>query len=380
MDMNLRILITDDEDGMRLGAQRALERFSPGFQDLDRRVTYHVETAATGEEAIEKLRENYFDIVLLDYKLPGLSGIEVLSVIKEINADIHVVMMTAYASLETAISATKKGAFDFLAKPFTPEELRASVRGATRSLILLAQARQMAEEKRRMRFEFISVLSHELKSPIAAVEGYLDLIRTGNVKDEATLKRVVERSMVRLSGMRKLIFDLLDLTRIEAGTKVRKIEPLALGTVVRSAMELLEVQARDRGIEISFDAGEEVHIDADRGELDIVVNNLVSNAIKYNREQGRVQITLCASSTEIRLSVADTGIGMTPEESARLFGEFVRIKNAKTRNIEGSGLGLSTVRKIVQLYGGDVQVESVPDEGSTFTVILPCQTPVDAAD
>ncbi|MCK9521552.1 MAG: ATP-binding protein [Proteobacteria bacterium] len=370
-ELTLNLLITDDEEGMRLGARRALERFAPTFQDLDKHVIYSVDTAATGEEAIEKLRAQSFDILLLDYKLPGLSGIEVLGVIQEMNLDLHVVMMTAYASLETAIFATKKGAFDFLAKPFTPEELRASVRGATRSHILLAQARQMAEEKRRMRFEFISVLSHELKSPIAAVEGYLELMRSGSIQDEATMQRVIERSLIRLGGMRKLIFDLLDLTRIESGTKARHIETLNLRDLIQSTIELLELQAQERGIAIAVNAPDAPLYDADKGELDIVLNNLVSNAIKYNRQGGRVDIDVKMSDDAVQISVADTGIGLTPDEEAKLFGEFVRIKNAKTRNIEGSGLGLSTVRKIIQLYNGDIRVDSTPDVGSTFIITLP---------
>jgi signal transduction histidine kinase len=109
---------------------------------------------------------------------------------------------------------------------------------------------------------------------------------------------------------------------------------------------------------------------ADPDELEIVLNNLVSNAVKYNRDGGSVTVALAREGDTVRITVADTGIGMTPEESAKLFTEFVRIKNEDTIKILGSGLGLSTVRKLAQMYGGDASVKSERGSGSIFTVIL----------
>ena len=128
--------------------------------------------------------------------------------------------------------------------------------------------------------------------------------------------------------------------------------------------------ARARNIEIALHADRPVPMTADRSEIEIIFNNLISNAVKYNRDNGTVDIRIEPRGEEIVLTVDDTGIGMTPEETARLFGDFVRIKNDKTRNILGSGLGLSIVRKLAQMYGGDATVVSRPDVGSTFTVTL----------
>lgn len=371
MTLLTKILVTDDEDGMRLGVQRALKKYIASFHDLDCNVSYDLDLAASGEEAVEKLSTNQYDLLLLDYKLPGMNGIEVLSEATKLQPDLLVVMMTAYASLDIAVSATKKGAFDFLAKPFTPQELRATVRHATKNLILQRQAKKLAEEKRRVRFEFISVLSHELKAPIGAVEGYLELFRSGSVKDDATQKHIVERSLTRLSGMRKLIFDLLDLTRIEAGTKQRESEVLSLTELVQNAIDLVEVSAAQRGISLSVESDPATKFTGDRSELEIVINNLVSNAVKYNRDNGQVMVRIQKDSKRYQIEVEDTGIGMKKKELEKLFGEFVRMKNEKTRHIEGSGLGLSTVKKIVQLYGGDIRVISEWDKGTTFTVELP---------
>jgi signal transduction histidine kinase len=117
---------------------------------------------------------------------------------------------------------------------------------------------------------------------------------------------------------------------------------------------------------------------ADKGEVEMILNNLLSNAVKFNRDGGKVDVALRAEAGKVMISVVDTGIGMTPEESARLFNDFVRIKNEKTRNIPGSGLGLSIVRKLVDLYEGTVDVASRPDAGSIFTVVLNQPRPAEA--
>lgn len=368
-----KILVTDDEDGMRMGVERALRKYVASFHDLDCNVSYQLDLAATGEEAVAKISENEYDLLLLDYKLPGMNGIEVLTQATSLRPHMLVVMMTAYASLDIAVSATKKGAFDFLAKPFTPQELRATVRTATKHLILQRQAQKLAEEKRRVRFEFISVLSHELKAPIGAVEGYLQLFQSGSIRDSATQEKIIERSLARLGGMRKLIFDLLDLTRIEAGTKTRQIEPLCLKALVENALELVEVSAADRGISLNLESEPTVPFNGDKSELEIVVNNLVSNAVKYNRDNGAVNVRINKDQKRYQIEIEDSGIGMTEKELGKLFGEFVRMKNDKTRHIEGSGLGLSTVKKIVQLYDGDIRAISEWEKGTTFTVEFPIE-------
>ena len=139
---------------------------------------------------------------------------------------------------------------------------------------------------------------------------------------------------------------------------------------------MFSAEAADRGITITLRAPDPVEMVADPGELDIILNNLVSNAVKYNKDGGSVTVTLerkpadGAKMGPVKLQVSDTGIGLTPEESAKLFHEFTRIKNEDTYKILGSGLGLSTVRKLAQLYGGQATVKSEKGTGSTFTVTL----------
>ena len=369
----LKILATDDEPGMRMAITRALNGFKIVLPDIGEEVGFDVRTAESGEEALESILKTPPDILLLDHKLPGISGLEVLDKMQEKNAQgVLTVMITAYASLDTAVSAIKKGAFDFLAKPFTPAELKDKVTKAAESLIIARQARKLAREKRQVRFQFISVLAHELKSPLGAIEGYLHLLKEGPsvVKDPAMFGNILERCIVRTSQMRKLIVDLLEITRIESGQKKRDLEEVDLSAIGRSAVETVTPEAMQRRITVRMIVEGHPTMTADRSEIEIILNNLLSNAVKYNRDQGQVELKIEEKDERIVISVSDTGIGMTDQEAQRLFQEFVRIRNEKTQNTLGSGLGLSIVKKLAFLYGGGVSISSRPDEGSTFTVTL----------
>jgi two-component system, sensor histidine kinase and response regulator len=368
----INVLVTDDELGMRLGVIRTLRDFSMRVAEVDETVTFAIDHAESGEEALEKIGRQPPDILLLDHKMPGISGLEVLERLADMKIDTLTIMITAYASIETAVSATKQGAYDFLAKPFTPDELKSTIRKTATRLILARRARRLAEEKQQVRFEFIRVLAHELKSPLNAVQGYLELIKKRQCGDGlAAYDEMVDRSLGRLDGMYKLIRDLLDITQIESGRKMRTLAETDVAAVARKAMETVQVEAESRGIAIRVHAAGEISMSADAAEIEMLLNNLLSNAVKYNRDGGSVDLKIERRDSQVVISVADSGIGMTPEESGQIFNEFVRIKNEHTQGILGSGLGLSLVKKIAQLYSGDAQVESQSGVGSTFTVTLP---------
>jgi two-component system, sensor histidine kinase and response regulator len=367
----LNVLITDDEPEMRRAVDRALRNFTVRVPDVNGEVGFVVTEAPSGEDALQYIASSPPDILLLDHKLPGMTGLDVLQHLVGQQIDLLTVMITAYASIETAISATKRGAFDFIAKPFTPAELKDTVRKAAAHLLLQRQARRLAEEKRQVRFQFISVLAHELKAPLGAIEGYLHTLRDRRIlNDPQACDRMIERCLVRSEGMRKMIGDLLDLTRIESGQRKRDLVEIDVREVARSAVDTVTAEARTRSITIGFICPDPMLMIADRTEIEIILNNLLSNAVKYNRDGGRVDLKLSGDDTQVSIVVADTGIGMTEQESQRLFNDFVRIKNQNTKDILGSGLGLSVVKKLAFLYGGDATVSSTPDVGSTFTVLL----------
>lgn len=372
----MKVLVVDDEPGIRQAVSRVLASHRTTLPEETEETAFEVAQAATGEEALAACAAGAPDIILLDYKLPGLSGLDVLERLGPAATDTIVVMITAYATIDTAVTATRRGAYDFLAKPFSPAELRTTVSRAANHLALQRRAKLLADEKRQARFQLLSVLFHELKSPLAAVEGYLEVLREGFLPPgSAQYGEVLERCRVRLDGMRRLVVDLLDLTRVESGQ--RKREPVSLDArdLLLRAVETAQPAAAAKGIEVVVDAPGTVPLVADPGDLEIVLNNLLSNAVKYNREGGRVDVKLSTHAGGVRLVVADTGIGMTAKEVGRLFGEFVRIRNDRTRDIPGSGLGLSIVKKVVELAGGEVSVESEPEKGTTFTVRLPSEPP-----
>jgi len=368
----LKALIVDDEKGMRLSMKKTLERYEFTLENVEDEFTFKTRITATGEEAIQIVEEWQPDLMLLDYKLPKISGLEVLEEVTTEESEMVTVMVTAYASIETAISAIKQGAFDFLAKPFEPSELRSTVKKACKNLILAREVRKLEEEKRRVRFEFLSVLAHELKAPINAVEGYLGILSDRVLGEKIEeYDHIVDRSMVRVHGMKKMIEDLLDLTRIESGQKKRELEIYNITEIIKHSIETALPQADEKDVSIHLHNDEDIEMECDESEIGIIMNNLLSNAVKYNEKGGQVDIDTEERKNEVVISVSDTGIGMSEEEQEKLFEEFTRIKNKKTKEIQGSGLGLSILQKIVNLYEGNIEVESEPGEGTEFTVILP---------
>ncbi len=369
---NLRLLLVDDEKGMRMAIARAMRDFSFTMPDIEGEITFEIMQADCGETALEMLETEPIDILLLDHKMPGISGLDVLERLNERQFDCLTIMITAFASLETAITATKRGAYDFLAKPFTPDELKSTVRKAAIHLVVQRHARRLAKEKKQVRFQLTSVIAHELKAPLGAIEGYLYLLRDRPAGDEwEKYEQPIKRSIIRLGGMRKMINDLLDLTRLESGREKSEFTDLDIVEIAKDAIETVTPEAELRDIAIELHAEAPLPLHADPSEVEIVLNNLLTNAVKYNRDGGRVDITLGRTADgAVEIEVADTGIGITDADAARLFTEFVRIKNKETRQIPGTGLGLSILKKIVQLYKGDVAIASVPGEGSTFTARL----------
>ncbi|MBN1980063.1 MAG: response regulator [Chitinivibrionales bacterium] len=365
------VWVVDDEAGMCMGVKRALQDHIVSFADLNERGSFTVSTMESGEAFLEKIRTEKPDILLLDGKLPGIDGIDVLEILSQQKSPIVTIMITAYATLENAIKATKLGAFDFLAKPFTPDELRYSIRKASRDLILTRRAQQLAQQKKEIRFEFISVLAHELKSPINAIEGFADMVKSTQDMPAEQLAQIMDRIGVRINGMRKLIADLLDLTSLESGRKKREITLCDLTEIVSKVVENNTAYSQSKEVSLKVEVFGACVLQADRSELEMLANNLVTNAIKYNKRGGRVMIRLQAKETIFELVVQDTGIGMSQKEQEQLFKEFSRIKNSQTRTIEGSGLGLTIIQKIVHLYNGRISVHSEPDVGSVFTVGIP---------
>jgi len=371
----LKILVIDDEAGIRSGVARILKSHKVSYPFMDEDYQFAVLEAASGEEGMTIIEQEMPDILLLDNKLPGMQGIDVLEVIKERKYDIMVAMITSYASLEVAVKATGFGANDFIPKPFTPQELKASVDNLTKQLFLKRITRKLRKEGRKIRFQFLSVLSHELKAPINAIEGYIRMMQEregGN--DIAAYDKILEKSMNRIHGMRNLIMDCLDFTRVRFEKQKEKIKETDLVKIARLSISTIHPYAIQKNVSIHLHADAPVILEVDPEDFEIIFNNLISNAVKYNSENGRVDITVKMEEKNVRIIVEDTGIGIAEEDIPKLFREFVRLKNEQTKNITGSGLGLSIIKRVVELYDGTIKIKSKPDEGSSFIIKIPKNT------
>ncbi|NWG03894.1 MAG: response regulator [Syntrophaceae bacterium] len=492
MPNQAHILVIDDEQIMREGCSRILSK--DGLA---------VVTAENGKQGLEEIQGHpeTIDVILLDLMMPGMSGMEVLDQIRAIDPNLLVIVITGYATVESAVEAMKKGAYDFIPKPFTPDQLRIVVKRALERRTLQKEAeflrkerekslRDIATEKSKiktiincmgdgvlvcdrdscivlsnpaasrmlkvhesslignflpqcnlhtelsnliqeslttkdkgytsvsqelsmgdsgeiflrahtapvrndlgetlgsvtvlqdishlkeldkMKSEFIAMVAHELRAPLAAVEQQLTVI-LNKMAGEITEKQeqLLGRAKERTKGLLTLIKDLLDLSKIEAGMMVQYKEPLRLQEVVQKVVDLMRAEAEAKKLDLQFTAPHTLPlINADRNSMEGIFTNLISNAIKYTPEGGKVWVDLVEEGEFVKATVSDTGIGIKKEDLPRIFDKFYRVKTVETRQIVGTGLGLSIVKSVVDAHLGFISVESEEGGGTTFTVLLP---------
>jgi signal transduction histidine kinase len=221
------------------------------------------------------------------------------------------------------------------------------------------------------RSQFLAVVSHELRTPLTSIVSFSELLRgeaTGLSADGSRFLDIIERNADRLL---RLIDDLLMLNRLEAGALPLELTEVAIPEVAADAVRSASAVAANSGVTIHLDAADGPLVQADPRRLTQVLDNLIGNAVKFSHVGGLVRVSVKYARGDWRIDVADTGIGIPPDEAARLFGPFVRGSNARIAGLPGTGLGLSIVKSLVEMHGGQVKVESVLDEGTTFTVLLP---------
>jgi signal transduction histidine kinase len=356
------ILVIDDEEVVRDSCSQVL--IKEGYQ---------TETAGDGETGLQKIREVKPDLVLVDLKMPGVCGMEVLKKIRDIDPDIITVVNTGFATIDSAVDSMKEGAYDFLPKPFTPDELRLIIKRGLEKRKLALEAATLREEKKRMEENFITMVSHELRTPLVDIQQYFEVILGGIVGEVAIKqKEMLGRVRERIDALLKLIKDWLDMTRIKAGEVVKKFEPLDISSILKDAISFARPQAEMMKITLEIDAPASLKkVKGDKESLKMIFTNLISNGIKFNHEGGSVLIKVKEQDDHMVIEVSDTGIGIIKEDLPFIFDEFFRVKSDKTRNIAGTGLGLSIVKKIAEAHSGSIKVKSELGKGSTFFVILP---------
>ena len=357
------VLVIDDEEAMRDSCAQILLKNK-----------YRVETAENGTAGIQKIRDLRPDAVIVDLKMPGMSGFDVLDALPGIDPHIAVIVITGYATVDSAVEAMKKGAFDFLPKPFTPEELRIILAHALDRRRLVLEAEALRREKKILEENFITMVSHQLRSPLVAIQQYFEVVLAGIAGDpEGQLKAMLGKASERLTGLLNLINDWLDLARVDQRRLIGKLKPLDLRKTFDRLVEFMTPSARDAGISLEWHgpAAPISEVLGDEESLEQVFMNLLGNAIKFNKPQGRVRVDLREEPDSVVVEVQDTGIGIAKEHLPFIFDQFFQVGRGQDKARKGSGLGLSIAKKIVEAHRGRIEVSSEPGCGTTFTVRLP---------
>ncbi|NTV43436.1 MAG: response regulator, partial [Syntrophobacteraceae bacterium] len=462
---------------------------------------YEVITAEHGQRALDFLSKNPVDLILLDLKMPVMSGEEFLQALPPQHADVPVIVITGQGSLDIAVDCMKKGVYDFITKPFDIPQLLHSIERALEKRNLEQKAKNYQEEtvqnllelstekKRletiiscmangimvtnknlevvlhnpallrlldvaappshpvpvhailkddslietlkkiqsgeplekefvaqeirvgervlraisaptleperhvfwtvagavtvleditlfkqldRMKSDFVNMVAHELRSPLVSIRQIQSVLAEGLAGPLSEKQGdFVKRGMKKIDALLALINDLLDVARLEAGRLAQKRTAINLSELIEDIVLLMQPRAREQGIVITHSCENMKPVVADPKNIEEVLNNLLTNAINYSPEGGKVTVTARGEGQFVEIKVSDTGVGIAAEELPKIFDKFYRVKHPKTRQVTGTGLGLSIVKGIVETYRGSIHVESVQDQGTTFTVLLP---------
>ena len=488
LDTETRILIVDDEMGIREGCKRALS------EEL-----YQVDCAEDGILGFQKVKKNQYDLILVDLMMPGIGGLDLIQKVHDIDPEIIMVVITGHASIDTAVEATKRGAYDYLPKPFSPEALTALVKRGLEKRMLRLEAQklyaerdqkllELASEQSRLqtiiscmadgilvtnmegrlvlwntssvkmlklrsheipgealefyiknktiidsirevlssreekvsmisreievdkgttlmaiiapikdekgqilgtvtvlrditqlkeidkiKSQFVSMVAHELRAPVAAIEGWLEIVLSGELgEDEEQRKKWLGRAKDRAHSLLIMVNDLLEINRMEAGRVAQKMETVKLSEIIQKIVDFAKPEVDKQNITITIKLPKDMPpIQADVKDMEKLFTNLINNAIKYNSENGSVTVEGGVDRSFLCIHIKDTGFGISPENLSKIFEDFYRVEDDKTKKITGTGLGLTISKKIVDSHFGRIEVQSQLNEGSTFSVYLP---------
>ena len=481
------VLVVDDEKVIRDGCTRLLNLEG-----------YRVLAAVNGREALDLLATEAMDLVLCDLVMPVMGAFEVLEEVKTDYPELPLIVITGHGTVANAVEAMKKGAYDFITKPFRADHLVLIVKRALEKQTLERRARELQEaqaqnlydlamEKSRirtiincmadgvlvtnrdlemvlhnpalmrllgistalveptaltdflvdedlekglksiletrgeeavliarelrkgnrylhtlsapvpgwdgqvlgtvtvfqdittfkqldeMKSDFVHMVSHELRSPLASIKQLLTVVLDGLAGElMAKQKDLLSRSQLKIQGLLELINDLLDVAKMESGHSFQQQAPLRLGEVLEQTIALVRPRAESQNVALRLELPPELPlIQADPRSMEELFTNLVSNAVNYSPEGGEVTVAAVSHGDYLAVMVSDNGIGIEPDEIPKIFDKFYRVKHPKTRQVIGTGLGLAIVKGIVESHRGSIEVESQPGAGTTFRVLLP---------
>ncbi len=396
-----RIVIVDDNEGMQCTLSDILEQAG-----------YLVNIFGRGNESIEWMKTNTFAVVILDLRLADIDGMDLLAQIRLLNPEAAVIMMTGYATAETAVEAMRRGAYSYIIKPFDARELVTLIKKALKEIrlsrnnkelidqlqlynrdlerykksleertseleIAMEHAKLMAKEARsanESKSMFLSNMSHEIRTPMNAIIGFTDLL----AEETPTETQQEYIRMIHDAGenLLFLINDILDFSKIEAGKLEISRSECSLDDLCQYIESIMSSMARQKELDFAIIRAEPLpsHFIADSIRIRQCLLNLVGNAIKFT-EKGHVHLKIYIQEVEghsfICFAVEDTGIGISESKCNQIFNPFMQADQSTTRKFGGTGLGLTISRQLADLMGGSITVKSQVDVGSVFTFIVP---------
>lgn len=362
MNSDYRILVIDDEEIILDACREILAADG-----------YEIRTAIDGKSGLDLVNKFQPDIVYVDLKMPGISGLEVLEEIHTTDPSIVTVVITGYATIDSAVEAMKHNAYDFLPKPFTPDEIRLLTKRALEKRTLVLETISLRREKELLRENFAAIVSHELKSPLGAVQQnlYFLIDELQDVLNEEQQDKF-QRIKTRISGLLELINTWLRVYSTDLDTIKERFKPVKISSVITNAVESITPHATRKNIEIVTNINGSIgEILADEGTITEAVINISNNAVKYSHPGSKVTIDAYTRDDEIIISVKDTGVGISEDDLPLIFNHFYSGKGPQQKSEKGVGIGLAISKRIIEIHKGSIRVESELGKGSTFEINLP---------
>lgn len=348
---------------------------------------FDIMVAQNGEEALEHVKRITPDIILLDVLMPGIDGFETCRRLKEdeITQDIPIIFMTALTETVDKVRGFEVGAADYLTKPLQHEEVLArvnahlTIREFQQQLwdqnVLLQQKNRQLVEANAIKDKFFSIIAHDLKNPLSTLLSYsLALVKNFERLETEKIKKGINSLNISAGRAYNLLSDLLMWARSHSGKMEYKPEEIDLGHMAKENVELLHDRAKEKSIYISSEINEGLLIYSDKNMVSTVLRNLLTNAIKFTSENGTVKVSSEVEGDNLKITVRDTGIGISEENIENLFRLDTFYRTLGTDNEKGTGLGLILCKEFIDILKGEIWVESEPDKGSRFIFTLPFQT------
>jgi signal transduction histidine kinase len=321
---------------------------------------------------LELLEQENPDLVFVDLKMPGISGMEVLEKIQEYDATIVPIVITGFATVSSAVEAMKRGAYDFLPKPFTPDEMRLIARRALDKRALVLETIALRREKEMLREQFSAIVSHELKSPLGAVQQSMyglasDL--SDSLSDEQKSK--IQRLQSRIADLIKLVNTLLRAISVDISTIRDNFEPTSIIGSISKAIESVQQHAVRKDISIETSLPEHLSpVDGNEVTLTEALVNIIGNSVKYTQMGGHITIDARDDENNILIEIKDNGVGISADDLPYIFEAFYFGKT-KPGDEKRSGVGLAITKRIIEAHDGSITVDSEPGKGSTFVIQIP---------